>query len=253
VAALLVADVEVTTPAPTSRVSTHDPPEAMMDHDSHPPAHSGITRPTHPATGATRALLGCGIAAGPVFVLVSAAQVLTREGFDLGRHPISLLALGELGWIQVANFVVAGLLAVAGAVGMRRVLHPGRAGTWGPLLVGAFGVGLALGGVFPTDPYLGFPPGATAPASRSWHALVHDLAPGLALDAVIIATAVFARRFAECRRHGWTLHGLATGAAVLVLSFWPSLDGISVRLAVAVMLAFAWVSAISTMLRPART
>ena len=225
-----------------------------MNQNTGTDTHSGgATPPTRTTTGATRALLGCGIAAGPLFVLVTAAQVLTREGFDLGRHPISLLALGELGWIQVANFVVAGLLVVAGAVGMRRVLHPGRAGTWGPLLVGAFGVGLALGGVFPADPYLGFPVGSPAPATRSWHSLVHDLAPGLALDAVIVATLVFARRFAGLRRRGWMVYGLATGAAVLVLSFWPSLDGISVRLAVAVTLAFAWVAALAAMLRSEHT
>ena len=58
-------------------------------------------------------------------------QAFTREGFDLRRHPLSLLSLGELGWIQIGNFVVAGLLVVAFAVGLRRVLHPGRGGTWG--------------------------------------------------------------------------------------------------------------------------
>ena len=38
----------------------------------------------------------------------------------------------DLGWIQITTFVVTGLLWVAFAVGMRRVRHPGRGGTWGP-------------------------------------------------------------------------------------------------------------------------
>lgn len=194
-------------------------------------------------------LLTCGAAAGPVFVTVTGLQVLTRDGFDLARHPISLLALGDLGWVQTAAFVLAGLLTLAGAVGMRRALHPGRAGTWGPWLVGAFGVGLVLGGVFPADPYLGFPAGAPTPATPSWHSVVHGLAPGLALDAVIVATAVFARRFAAQRERGRLYWTLGTGLALLVLTWLPSLDGISVRLAVAVTLAFAWVSAISATLR----
>jgi hypothetical protein len=80
-------------------------------------------------TRRTRALLACGVVAGPLFLVVALLQALTRDGFDLGRHPLSLLSLGELGWIQIANFVVAGLLSVASAVGMRRVLHPGRGGT----------------------------------------------------------------------------------------------------------------------------
>jgi hypothetical protein len=173
--------------------------------------------------------------------------VLTRDGFDLRRHPISLLSLGDLGWVQIANFVVAGLLVLASAVGLRRTLHPGRAGAWGPILVGVFGVGLVAGGIFPTDPALGFPAGAPAgnPETASWHAVVHDLAPGLALDAVIIATVVLARRYAAQRERGWAAYSVLTGVAVLVLSWWPDLDGISVRLALAVTLAFAWLAAVT--------
>jgi hypothetical protein len=40
-----------------------------------------------------------------------------------------------------------------------------------------------------------------------------------------------------------------TGVAVAVLSFWPSMDGISLRLAAAVTLAFALVSVIAARLR----
>jgi hypothetical protein len=49
-------------------------------------------------------------------------QALTRDGFDPTRHPLSLLSLGELGWVQIANFVVTGVLYLACAVGMWRVL-----------------------------------------------------------------------------------------------------------------------------------
>jgi Protein of unknown function (DUF998) len=74
-------------------------------------------------------LLACGAVAGPLFLAVLMIQAFTREGFDLSRHPLSLLSLGNLGWIQIANFVVTGALMVACATGMRRVLRPGpRAG-----------------------------------------------------------------------------------------------------------------------------
>jgi hypothetical membrane protein len=74
-------------------------------------------------------LLACGVVAGPLFVGIVALQALTRNGFDLSRHPISLLGQGDVGWIQIANFVMAGLLSIAFAVGMWLLLHPGRAGT----------------------------------------------------------------------------------------------------------------------------
>jgi hypothetical protein len=106
-----------------------------------PPAGPPGTTTDTSTTGTTRALLACGVAAGPLFVVVGLAQMLTRDGFDPLRHPLSLLSLGDLGWIQIANFVLAGGLFVACAVGMRRVMRPGRGGTWGPL----------LGGVLPGD------------------------------------------------------------------------------------------------------
>lgn len=216
------------------------------------PVPAGRSDTVSPAVDApsTRALLACGVLAGPLFVVVAGIQVLTRDGFDLSRHPLSLLSLGELGWIQIANFVLAGALAVAAAIGMRRVLHPGRAGTWGPVLIALFGVGLIAGGVFLADPSLGFPVGAPTgtPAESSWHATVHNIAPGLALDAVIVAGFVFARRFAGLRQRAWVAYCVATGVVVLVLSWWPSTDGISVRLALAVTIAFAFVSAIAARL-----
>jgi hypothetical protein len=198
-------------------------------------------------TRKTRALLACGIVAGPLFLVVALLQAFTRQGFDLARHPISLLGLGGLGWIQVANFVVTGGLYVACAVGMRRVLGPGRAGTWGPRLVGALGVGLIMGGVFVTDPGAGFPPGAPAgaPEQLSWHGILHNVAPVLAIDGMIVGCLVFARRFAARKQWGWAAAGVGAAVAVLVLTFWPDLDGISVRLVLAQAIQFGFVAALA--------
>ncbi len=71
----------------------------------------------------TRALLTCGVVAGPLYLAVGLAQAFTRDGFDLRKHPFSMLSLGEGGWIQIANFVVSGLLFLACAVGVRRALR----------------------------------------------------------------------------------------------------------------------------------
>jgi Protein of unknown function (DUF998) len=202
-------------------------------------------------TRRTRALLACGVVAGPLFLVVALLQALTRDGFDLGRHPLSLLSLGELGWIQIANFVVAGLLVVASAVGMRRVLHPGRGGTWGPLLVGAYGVGLIGGGVFIADAGAGFPPGAPAgaPEQLSWHGILHDVAHVLAFLSLIGACFVLARRFAALGQRGWATYCVATGVALLGLMAWPDRDTVLVQLAVAIVLGWAWLSVMAARLR----
>jgi|SRR5947209_1344960 len=81
------------------------------------------------ATETTSLLLAGGVVAGPLFMGVSLVQAFTRPGFDLRRHAISMLSLGDMGWIQTSNFVATGLLVLALAAGVRRALHPGRAGT----------------------------------------------------------------------------------------------------------------------------
>ncbi|MFI0408554.1 DUF998 domain-containing protein [Actinomadura sp. 3N508] len=167
----------------------------------------------------TRVLLGCGAVAGPLFVLLIAAQALTRDGFDAARHPLSMLSLGEHGWIQTVNFLVSGVLVLASAAGLRRVLAPGSAGrAWGTALIAVYGASLVWAGVFPTDPMDGFPAGTPAGAGEvSWHGMLHNLAPvgmGLALSA---ACLVFARRFAREGRRGWTIYSVAAVAVYLVL------------------------------------
>jgi hypothetical membrane protein len=83
----------------------------------------------------TRTLLALGAAAGPLYVIVGLAQILTREGFDWTRHALSLMSNGPWGWVQVANFLLSGLLVLAGAVGLKRGLAIGRGRTAGPLLI----------------------------------------------------------------------------------------------------------------------
>jgi hypothetical protein len=74
----------------------------------------------------TKSLLGYGVIAGPIYVLAAAVQMATRDGFDPTRHAASQLANGDLGWIQIATFLVTGAMTIAAAVGVRRALGPGR-------------------------------------------------------------------------------------------------------------------------------
>lgn len=72
----------------------------------------------------TSALLTAGIIAGPFFIIVALLQAFTRAGFDLVRHPACLLSLGDLGWIQIANFVITGLFT--------KLKAEWQAGAWSP-------------------------------------------------------------------------------------------------------------------------
>lgn len=200
-----------------------------------------------------RALLTCGVVAGPLFVIAAAVQELTRPGFDYRHHAVSMLSLGDLGWIQITNFIVTGLLAIAFAVGIRRTLHPGLAGTWGPLLVGAYGVGLITAGIFTTDPSGGYPPGAPAgmPDQFSWHAVLHMISFFVAMPSVIAASFVFARRFGALGQRGWMAYSLTTGLLAVVLVIVGSVNqgGAAVlTYDIAAILTSAWISIIAARL-----
>lgn len=176
------------------------------------------TRPT--STDTTRILTAAGTVAGPLFVGSVVVQAATRDGFDPVRHPLSLLSLGPLGWVQTTTFVVCGILATAGAVGLRRVLAGQPAGRWGPILFGVYGIGLVWGGVFPADPAFGFPPGTPdgAPAELSVSGILHGIAPAVAGLALLAACVVFARRFVRRGEHGWAGVSIAVAVADVALT-----------------------------------
>jgi len=171
------------------------------------------------------ALLTLGMIAGPLFVIISLVLAFTREGFDLVRHPASLLALGGFGWIQIANFVASGVLFIALAVGLRRVLISGVGSRWLPILFGLVGVAMIIGGVFVPDPALGFPPGTPegVPKQISWHSMVHGFAPILGFLALIAAFFIIARRFHSKGEQAWMCVSIIVGVATLVLSALPNI------------------------------
>jgi hypothetical protein len=165
------------------------------------------TRATSTATGpGTAALLAAGVVAGPCYVTVSLAQAVARPGFDLTRHPWSALANGDLGWIQVTNLVVTGVLVMVFALGLRRVLSEGRASRWVPSLIAVYGVSLVAAGIFRADSVAGFPVGTPATTTISWHGMVHLMAGALGFVCLTAACLLLARRLAPTSRASatWT-------------------------------------------------
>ena len=167
----------------------------------------------------TRRLLLCGAIAGPLFILTVLIQDYTRPGFDPRLDMLSLLSLGDWGWVQIVNFVLAGVLNLLYAVGLWRRLHPGRAGTWGPLLIGAYGLGLVTVGICRTDPANGFPVGSVAATSPSWHGAIHALGALFVFIVLAVALAVFVRLFLARRERGWAFYCLASAVLLLLCFF----------------------------------
>jgi len=215
----------------------------------------------HTATGSsvsgeslTKALLRCGVIAGPLYILIGALQVLIRPGFDVRYNVLSQMALGDLGWIQTANFAVSGLLVLAGAIGIGRALRSGHGATWAPRLIGVYGAGLVGAAIFSADPGFGFPPGTPAgmPTTMSTHALIHFALGGIAFFSIIGACFVVARRYAKLGQRGWAAYSVATGIIFLVAfvgtASGSGLVAFTLGLWVAIGLAWVWLSVLSARL-----
>lgn len=198
----------------------------------------------------TKVLLACGLVAPPLFLLVIAIQAVFRDGFDIGRHVISLLTLGDLGWIQVVNFIASGILVIGFATGAHRVIGSGRGRLWCPLAIGGFGLGLVIAGIFIPDPSMGFPPGAPegVPAGMSLAAMIHGVGFILSFGSIGIACIVCALRDISRGSPVWALYSIATVIAAFGLVIWPGQEGISIRYLAAAAIAWVWVFLLATRL-----
>lgn len=195
----------------------------------------------------TRWLLTGGVIGPVLFVVAFLVEGATRPGYDSMRQFVSLLSPGDLGWQQVANFLVSGILVICGALGLRRVMTQGPGSRWGPLLVGLAGVGLVLAGVFVTDPAQGYPGGGLKelglPANYSWHAMIHQLASSFVFLGLPVAMFVIARRF-QGEGSRWALYCWLSGVGVVVFLFaaFAFVDVTGLLQRVALLLALGWVA-----------
>jgi hypothetical protein len=205
------------------------------------------------AANQNQKLLVCGAVAGPLYITLGVIQMLIRPGYDPTRHDLSLMSNGDLGWIQITNFVLTGLLVIAGALGIKRALAGSRGGTWGPLFVAIYGFGLIGAGIFVADPALGFPPGTPADAHAiSTHGLMHFVTGGIGFLALIAACFVFARRFHAIKQRSWAVYSMITGivffAAFLGIAAAAQLGGsvlvlVTLAFTAAVVNTWVWLSA----------
>jgi hypothetical membrane protein len=204
------------------------------------PAH--INQPVDRA----QSLLRNGVVAGPIYLAVGVIQGLVRDGFDFARHPLSVLANGQGGWVQVANFVVTGLMVIAAAMGLARALQPHKATSW---LLGVFGASMLVAAVFRADPIDGFPPGTPEgmPTSISTHGMIHFIAGALGFTCLGVSALVAA--WALSRRQDSSLAKVSLVSGIVVLAGFfagPALSSNPViGIWIAVVVGWAWLAILS--------
>ncbi|WP_433044387.1 DUF998 domain-containing protein [Dactylosporangium sp. CS-033363] len=195
------------------------------------------------ANRVTRSLLGYGVLAGPFYVVVSLAQALTRDGFELTRHSWSLLSNGSLGWIQITNFLLTGLMVLAAAVGLSRAVPQSP---WTGRLVGVFGASMLAAGVLRADPALGFPAGTPdGMGTVSWHGIGHLAAGAIGFLCVAAAAWVLARH----QSPGLALYSRVSGTVFLLafagIASGNGAPGFTVGFIAGVLVIFTWLAVVS--------
>lgn len=158
----------------------------------------------------TNSLLKCGVAAGPLYVIVGLIEILTRPGFDMRKHSLSLMSIGPMGWIHSTLFIVTGLLVILGAIGIRRAIKGEKAGTWAPIMLGLYGVGLIAAGLFIPDPMKGFPPGMPS-GTISTSGIMHLMSGMIGFIGLIAACFIFGKRYKALKDTQMGMFSVITG------------------------------------------
>lgn len=201
----------------------------------------------------TYGLLAAGVLAGPIYILVGILEIITRPGFDMTRHDLSLMANGDWGWVHILMLIATGLLTIAGASGLKYAIK-GKGSTWGPLMLGLYGAGLVGAGLFRADPANGFPIGTPeGMAEITTNGLLHFIFGAVGFVGLIAACFILAKYFAAKGEWSWAIYSRITGAlfgaAFIGIAMGSNGSGVmltTVVLAftVAVILGWTWISVV---------
>lgn len=159
-------------------------------------------------------LLVCGLT-GPVFFIVSfSVQGLFKEGYSALRYPISSLAIGHHGWVQVVSFLITGLLILIFAVGVYQKLNSPLIG----VLFGLVALGLIASGIFTTDPVYGYPTDKPFIYREfTLHGKLHTLFSLLVFINIPVICFIMGKYFHSLKKIQWKYYSISSGIAMLLL------------------------------------
>jgi hypothetical protein len=165
---------------------------------------------------------------------------------------ISAYAVGPYGWLMTTAFLALGLGALAVAVGIRRATVPSRWSLVGSLLVGLFGAGFVLAGIFPVggcgdvECVARFESDANVPITAA--AMAHGVGALLGILLLIAGMFVLARAFKrDPRWQSFRRWSLALGLVALLQFGFPGagmVAAILMRTLVATMIVWLLLAAL---------
>lgn len=187
-------------------------------------------------------LLWAGILAAALFITVTAVEIFARPGFSIQLHAISMLSLGERGWVMAATFILSGALVLLFAFG----LFQASGAVVATILFALYGAGLILAGIFPAPAGLGFPPGTPEDMQPVMDrgATIHSIAFMLAFSALILSCFALGLHFWQSGMMGTAIIALLVGLAIPVLIGTGMASVIPTGIAFYIAAVLAWVAII---------
>jgi hypothetical protein len=156
-----------------------------------------------------------GMIAPIFFAIVFLIEGASRPDYHPLSMYVSALSLGTRGWIQIANFIVFGMLFFVFSRGIAAEFPTGKAAKWGPRLLTIIATCYLFSGPFVMDAM------RTPRSEMSVHGIVHGILGGIVFSLMPVSCFVFLRRFREDAKwqslQEWTLGaGVVISAAVIV-------------------------------------
>ena len=158
---------------------------------------------------------------GMVAPIIFASVFLIEGWYRPDYHPLSMfvsaLSLGTRGWIQIANFIIFGILLFVFSSGIADEFPTGKASKWGPRLLKIIAMCYFFSGPFVMDTM------GTPREEASFHGILHGIFGGIVFSLMPVSCFVFLRRFQEDPKWAslqvWTfVAGTVITAAVILLT-----------------------------------
>jgi hypothetical protein len=158
-----------------------------------------------------------GIIAPVLFVAVFSIEGWLRPGYNALSRFVSALSLGPRGWIQIANFLLFGLLFFIFTRGVASEFQSGKASRGGTALLTIIAFCFFFSGPFVMDPV------ETPLNQATIHGTIHGILGAIAFLLMPISMFVYLRRFNSdpnwTALRGWTLVlGTISAVALVVLT-----------------------------------
>jgi len=162
----------------------------------------------------------CGAVSGPLFILTFVIEGVMRTHYSQLHNPVSLLALGSFGWVQVVNFLITGVLVLVFANGLWRRYRTSRAMSISASLIAILAFGIIGAGVFTMDgsgvQYQGI---LTQTLHLSPHGILHRLFAGSTFCILPASSFVMACQFCKWQQKGWAIYSVISGMGALFFFF----------------------------------